>query len=64
MAQMNRTLLQLKTYLQDNLIELWASFSLFIGLPVVATLYFDYRAGLLLFFIASVVTGILALRNN
>lgn len=48
--------------IKNNLLEVWASICLFIGLPVAVGLYLDYRAALLLFFVLSSIVSILALR--
>lgn len=50
--------------LRTNAVEIWATLSLFVGLPVVISLYLDYRAGLAFFFISSVVVGIIVLRRD
>jgi hypothetical protein len=51
------------TKVQDNSLELFTTFCLFIGLPLVAGLYLDYRAALLTFFVTGVVVGTLAMRR-
>lgn len=50
--------------MQQNAVEVWATLSIFVGIPLVAWLYFDYRAALLVFVLASSVIGTLAVRNK
>lgn len=50
--------------LKDNSVELWAIASIFIGLPLTAGVYFDWRASLLVFVVASSIIGTLAVRNK
>jgi len=50
--------------LKANSTEIITNLSLFVGLPVVLSLYFDYRAGLLFLFTSLAVTGFLALRGE
>ena len=50
--------------LKANSTEIITNLSLFVGVPVVLSLYFDYRAGLLFLFASLSVTGLLALRGE
>lgn len=52
------------TWAKSNLVEIWATVSIFVGLPVVALLYFDYRAAVLVFVVAGSIIGTLAVRNK
>lgn len=53
----------LVSFIKANATELWASLSIFVGLPLVAYLYFDYRAAITTFVTASIVVCILAMRK-
>jgi len=52
------------TTAKSNSLELFTTFCLFLGLPLVAALYFDYRAALLTFFLTGVVVGLFAMRRT
>jgi hypothetical protein len=55
---------KLGSNIRDNIVELWGLLSLFVGLPVVLGLYFDYRASLAFLFSSSVVLAVLAIRRG
>lgn len=53
----------LQSFVKLDKAEALATISIFIGLPLAATLYFDYRAGILVFSLAGAFIGLLALRK-
>lgn len=64
MSPATKQLQNIARTVKNNPYELWATLSIFVGLPLVAYLYFDYRAAILVFVSASVVVPVLALRGN
>lgn len=64
MSTVKNTTTKALSWLQQNLLELWAGLAIFVGLPLVAWLYFDYRAAILVFVVSSIVIAVLAVRNK
>lgn len=64
MAKKANPLPQFIMYIKQNATELWATVSVFLGLPAVAWLYFDFKAALLVFVVISSILSTLALRSK
>jgi energy-converting hydrogenase Eha subunit E len=48
---------------KSNILEYYVTFLLALGLPLVALIYFDWRAALATFVVVQTVVGLLALRT-
>lgn len=53
-----------KSFQKIDKAELLAQLSIFVGLPLSAYLYFDYKAAILVLSIVGTLVGILAVRNK
>lgn len=55
---------KLLTYTKSNALELWTGATLYVGVPLVAGLYLDFRASLTAFVVMNATVGLIALRNK